>query len=108
MKTAKLQKLAKIMDIDVTSHIESILMKIYKDGDIGTLESTLELKEQIFAKEKKLPLQRSKAAKSILFRQHFLELGRIADENVPRGNHRKLEVHPKRKQHVCNRRAKRC
>ena len=41
------------MDIDVTSHIESILMKIYKDGDIGTLESTLELKEQIFAKENK-------------------------------------------------------
>ena len=51
-ENGELQKLAKIMDIDVTSHIESILMKIYKDGDIGTLESTLELKEQIFAKEK--------------------------------------------------------
>ena len=59
----------------MTSHIESILMKIYKDGDIGTLESTLELKEQIFAKEKSFHYSDSKAAKSILFRQHFLELG---------------------------------
>lgn len=79
-ENGELQKLAKIMDIDVTSHIESILMKIYKDGDIGTLESTLELKEQIFAKEKSFHYSDSKAAKSILFRQHFLELGRIADE----------------------------
>lgn len=79
-ENGELQKLAKIMDIDVTSHIESILMKIYKDGDIGTLESTLELKEQIFAKEKSFHYSESKAAKSILFRQHFLELGRIADE----------------------------
>ena len=79
-ENGELQKLAKIMDIDVTSHIESILMKIYKDGDIGTLESTLELKEQIFAKEKSFHYSDSKAAKSILFRQHFLEQGRIADE----------------------------
>lgn len=79
-ENGELQKLAKIMDIDVTSHIESILMKIYKDGDIGTLESTLELKEQIFAKEKSFHYSDSKAAQSILFRQHFLELGRIADE----------------------------
>lgn len=79
-ENGELQKLAKIMDIDVTSHIESILMKIYKDGDIGTLESTLELKEQIFAKEKSFHYSDSKAAKSIVFRQHFLELGRIADE----------------------------
>lgn len=79
-ENGELQKLAKIMDIDVTSHIEGILMKIYKDGDIGTLESTLELKEQIFAKEKSFHYSDSKAAKSILFRQHFLELGRIADE----------------------------
>lgn len=79
-ENGELQKLAKIMDIDVTSHIESILMKIYKDGDIGTLESTLELKERIFAKEKSFHYSDSKAAKSILFRQHFLELGRIADE----------------------------
>ena len=79
-ENGELQKLAKIMDIDVTSHIESILMKIYKDSDIGTLESTLELKEQIFAKEKSFHYSDSKAAKSILFRQHFLELGRIADE----------------------------
>lgn len=79
-ENGELQKLAKIMDIDVTSHIESILMKIYKDGDIRTLESTLELKEQIFAKEKSFHYSDSKAAKSILFRQHFLELGRIADE----------------------------
>lgn len=79
-ENGELQKLAKIMDIDVTSHIEGILMKIYKDGDIGTLESTLELKEQIFAKEKSFHYSESKAAKSILFRQHFLELGRIADE----------------------------
>ncbi len=79
-ENGELQKLAKIMDIDVTSHIESILMKIYKDGDIGTLESTLELKEQIFAKEKSFHYSDSKTAKSILFRQHFLELGRIADE----------------------------
>lgn len=79
-ENGELQKLAKIMDIDVTSHIESILMKIYKDGNIGTLESTLELKEQIFAKEKSFHYSDSKAAKSILFRQHFLELGRIADE----------------------------
>lgn len=79
-ENGELQKLAKIMDIDVTSHIEDILMKIYKDGDIGTLESTLELKEQIFAKEKSFHYSDSKAAKSILFRQHFLELGRIADE----------------------------
>ena len=79
-ENGELQKLAKIMDIDVTSHIESILMKIYKDGDIGTLESTLELKEQIFAKDKSFHYSDSKAAKSILFRQHFLELGRIADE----------------------------
>ena len=79
-ENGELQKLAKIMDIDVTSHIESILMKIYIDGDIGTLESTLELKEQIFAKEKSFHYSDSKAAKSILFRQHFLELGRIADE----------------------------
>ena len=79
-ENGELQKLAKITDIDVTSHIESILMKIYKDGDIGTLESTLELKEQIFAKEKSFHYSDSKAAKSILFRQHFLELGRIADE----------------------------
>ena len=79
-ENGELQKLAKIMDIDVTSHIESILMKIYKDGDIGTLESTLELKEQIFAKEKSFHYSDSKAAKSILLRQHFLELGRIADE----------------------------
>ena len=79
-ENGELQKLAKIMDIDVTSHIESILMKIYKDGDIGTLASTLELKEQIFAKEKSFHYSDSKAAKSILFRQHFLELGRIADE----------------------------
>ena len=79
-ENGELQKLAKIMDIDVTSHIESILMKIYKDGDIGTLESTLELKEQIFAKEKSFHYSDSKAAKSILFWQHFLELGRIADE----------------------------
>ena len=79
-ENGELQKLAKIMDIDVTSHIESILMKIYKDGDIGTLESTLELKEQIFAKEKSFHYSDSKAAKSILFRQHFLELGRSADE----------------------------
>ena len=73
-ENGELQKLAKIMDIDVTSHIESILMKIYKDGDIRTLESTLELKEQIFAKEKSFHYSDSKAAKSILFRQHFLEL----------------------------------
>ena len=79
-ENGELQKLTKIMDIDVTSHIESILMKIYKDGDIGTLESTLELKEQIFAKEKSFHYSDSKAAQSILFRQHFLELGRIADE----------------------------
>lgn len=79
-ENGELQKLAKIMNIDVTSHIESILMKIYKDGDIGTLESTLELKEQIFAKEKSFHYSDSKAAQSILFRQHFLELGRIADE----------------------------
>lgn len=79
-ENGELQKLAKIMDIDVTSHIESILMKIYKDGDIGTLESTLKLKEQIFAKEKSFHYSDSKAAQSILFRQHFLELGRIADE----------------------------
>lgn len=79
-ENGELQKLAKIMDIDVTSHIEGILMKIYKDGNIGTLESTLELKEQIFAKEKSFHYSDSKAAKSILFRQHFLELGRIADE----------------------------
>lgn len=79
-ENGELQKLAKIMDIDVTSHIESILMKIYKDGDTGTLESTLELKEQIFAKEKSFHYSDSKAAKSILFRQHFLELGQIADE----------------------------
>lgn len=79
-ENGELQKLAKIMDIDVTSHIESILMKIYKDGNIGTMESTLELKEQIFAKEKSFHYSDSKAAKSILFRQHFLELGRIADE----------------------------
>lgn len=79
-ENGELQKLAKIMDIDVTSHIESILMKIYKDGDIGTLESTLELKEQIFAKEKSFHYSDSKAAKNIVFRQHFLELGRIADE----------------------------
>lgn len=79
-ENGELQKLAKIMDIDVTSHIESILMKIYKDGDIGTLESTLELKEQIFAKEKSFHYSDSKDAQSILFRQHFLELGRIADE----------------------------
>ena len=79
-ENGELQKLAKIMDIDVTSHIESILMKIYKDGNIGTPESTLELKEQIFAKEKSFHYSDSKAAKSILFRQHFLELGRIADE----------------------------
>lgn len=79
-ENGELQKLAKIMDINVTSHIESILMKIYKDGDIGTLESTLELKEQIFAKEKSFHYSDSKAAQSILFRQHFLELGRIADE----------------------------
>ena len=79
-ENGELQKLAKIMDIDVTSHIESILMKIYKDGDIGTLESTLELKKQIFAKEKSFHYSDSKAAQSVLFRQHFLELGRIADE----------------------------
>ena len=79
-ENGELQKLAKIMDIDVTSHIESILMKIYKDGDIGTLESTLELKEQIFSQEKSFNYSDSKAAQSILFRQHFLELGRIADE----------------------------
>ena len=79
-ENGELQKLAKIMDTDVTAHIESILMKIYKDGDLGTLESTLELKEQIFAKGKSFHYSDSKAAKSILFRQHFLELGRIADE----------------------------
>ena len=107
-ENGELQKLAKIMDIDVTSHIESILMKIYKDGDIGTLESTLELKEQIFAKEKSFHYSDSKAAKKHSLSAAFSRTGADRRRNVPRGNHRKLEVHPKRKQHVCNRRAKRC
>ena len=79
-ENGELQKLSKTMDIDVAPYIEQVLLKIYKEGDTGTLESTLALKEQIFEKEKNFHYSDSKAAKDILFRQHFLELEEIANE----------------------------
>ncbi|MBQ8921605.1 MAG: hypothetical protein IJ060_05525 [Oscillospiraceae bacterium] len=76
----QLQDFADLVEIDIASHIESSLHKIYDDGDIGTLESTLELKEQILEAEAKYAYKDSKAYKDVLYRQHFLELSRKANE----------------------------
>lgn len=76
----QLQDFADLLEVDIASHIESVLHKIYDDGNIGTLESTLELKEQILEAEGKYAFKNSKAYRDVLYRQHFLELSRMANE----------------------------
>lgn len=78
--TGDLQRLAKEATINLTTRIENYLMNIYNEGDIGTLETTLELKEKILEAERKFCYSDSKAFKDVLFRQHFIELSRIANE----------------------------
>lgn len=79
-ENGEIQRLAKETTVDLTTHIENYLMKIYNDGNIGTLESTLALKDEILEAERKFHYKDSKAFKSALFRQHFLELSRQASE----------------------------
>lgn len=79
-ENGEIQRLAKEVTIDLTKHIEDHLTKIYNEGDIGTLESTLELKSEILEAERKFHYKDSKAFKDVLYRQHFLELGRIAND----------------------------
>jgi hypothetical protein len=56
------------------------MIDLYNNGDIGTLDSTLELKDKILAAEAKFCYKDSKGFKKALYRQHFLELGLIADD----------------------------
>lgn len=76
----ELQRLAELMTVDVTSRIEDKLLEIYNNGNIGTLESTLELKQTIIDEQKKYALETSKALDNAVYRQYFLELSRKADE----------------------------
>lgn len=70
----ELQKLADLMGIDILSRIEGKLMKYYTDGDTGTLESTLAVKENILSEQKKYALDNSEALKAVTTRQYFIEL----------------------------------
>lgn len=79
-ENGEVQRLAKEVTIDLSNHIENCLSGIYNKGDIGTLESTLELKAEILEAERKFHYKDSKAFKDVLYRQHFLELGRIAND----------------------------
>jgi hypothetical protein len=70
----EIRRLATVMDIDILSYIEKKLSKIYSDGNIGTLKSTLELKQVILDEQKKYCLENSKALEDVTYRQYFLEL----------------------------------
>lgn len=74
----ELQKLAEIMTIDVDEHIENYLLNIYENGNISTLESTMELKSVILKKQTNLSRSDSKALKRVTYRQYFLELSKKA------------------------------
>lgn len=75
-----IQRLAKDTTVNVTTYIENYMIDLYNNGDIGTLDSTLELKDKILAAEAKFCYKDSKGFKKALYRQHFLELGLIADD----------------------------
>lgn len=76
----ELQKLAELMTIDVNEHIETYLMSVYNNGDIGTLDSTLDLKQQIIEQQTRFARSSSKALDRVIYRQYFLELSHKADD----------------------------
>ncbi len=70
----ELQRLALLMGVDIATCIENKLLDMYNQADIGTLESTLEIKAAIIEEQKKYALETSKALKAATTRQYFIEL----------------------------------
>lgn len=74
----EIQRLAETLTIDFKPFIENKLLDIYNNGNIGTLESTLDLKNEIIEAQNNFCLEDSKAFHKVLYRQYFLELSRKA------------------------------